>query len=147
MTANPLYLVILGAFSVLAQSDQVPPGQHPVLTATGKGVQIYKCQNAQWALLAPEATLFDAAGKKIGTHGAGPVWTFFDGRSVKGQLIAKGDAPNPGDIPLLVLKGEGSFEYIRRSDTRGGMPPKDACETGRTLRVNYSATYTFYNHR
>jgi hypothetical protein len=143
-----IYLAILVNFAAFAQSDTKPPDdQRAVLTATGKGVQIYACQNAQWAFQAPEATLFDSAGKEIGTHGAGPVWTFRDGRSVKGQVVARSDAPNAGDIPWLLLKGEGSFQYIRRSDTRAGVAPKGACEAGRTLRVDYSAEYTFYINR
>jgi hypothetical protein len=144
MKANLLCFVI--SFSVLAQSEtRAPEGQKAVLTATGKGVQIYACQNAQWVFQAPEATLFDAAGKEIGTHGAGPVWTLRDGRSVKGTVVARGDAPDKRDIPWLLLKGDGSFEYIRRSDTHGGVAPAGGCETGRTLRVDYSAVYTFYS--
>lgn len=96
---------------------------------------------------APEATLFDADGKEIGTHSAGPVWTFRDKRSVKGQVVSKTDAPAAGDIPWLLLKGEGSFEYIRRSETRGGVAPARGCETGKILRVDYSAVYTFYSSR
>jgi uncharacterized protein DUF3455 len=148
MTANLLSLIILGAFLAVAQSDtQAPEGQKAVLTATGKGVQIYSCQNAQWVFQAPEATLFDSAGEAIGVHSAGPLWKFRDGRSVKGTVVAKGDAPKTGDIPWLLLKGEGSFEFIRRSDTRGGVAPDGGCAEGRTVRVNYSAVYTFYTSR
>ncbi len=138
MTPNPL-LVILAALSVFAQSDtRASVGQQAILTATGKGVQIYGCQNAQWVFQIPEAILFDSAGQQIGTHGAGPVWTL--------SLAATRRTPQifPG---CCLLKGRGSFEYIRRSDTRGGVAPEGACETGRTLRVDYSAVYTFYTHR
>jgi len=145
MLPNLFCLVLLW----LAQTGTNPPdGQRVILAATGKGVQIYSCQNVsgapQWVFLAPEAKLFSAAGAEIGTHGAGPVWKFHDGRSVKGQVVAKSDAPAPGDIPWLLLKGDGSFEYIRRSETHGGVAPAGACEVGRTERVAYSATYTFY---
>jgi hypothetical protein len=137
-------LVLL--FLFLAQNDtQAPQGQRAVMTATGKGVQIYSCQDGQWVFQAPDATLFDSAGKGIGTHSAGPLWKFHDGRSVKGTLVAKSDAPGKGDIPWLLLKGEGSFEFIRRSETRGGVAPGGGCEAGRTARVNYSAVYTFYS--
>jgi hypothetical protein len=143
-----VYLAIFGALFAYAQNDtRAPEGQKAVLSATGKGVQIYACQNSQWVFQAPEATLFDSAGAEIGTHGAGPVWTFRDGRSVKGQVVAKRDAPGAGDIPWLLLKGDGSFEYIRRSETRGGVAPAGGCEAGRTVRVPYSAAYTFYSSR
>ncbi|MGA3188968.1 MAG: DUF3455 domain-containing protein [Bryobacteraceae bacterium] len=144
-----VYLVLLWAVLAFAQSDtKAPEGQRVALTATGKGVQIYSCQNVsgspQWVFVAPEATLFNEAGVEIGTHGAGPVWKFHDGKVVKGQVVAKSDAPGAGDIPWLLLKGEGSFEYIRRSETRGGVAPGGGCEVGRTERVGYSAVYTFY---
>jgi hypothetical protein len=142
MMGDLLVLLIL----MFAQSEtNVPDGQHEILKATGKGVQIYSCQNAQWVFQAPEATLFNAAGVEIGTHGAGPVWKFKDGRSVKGQVAAKRDAPAAGDIPWLLLKADGGgVEYIRRTETHGGIAPAGACESGKTLRVPYSATYTFY---
>jgi hypothetical protein len=131
---------------MFAQSEtNVPDGQHEILKATGKGVQIYSCQNAQWVFQAPEATLFNAAGVEIGTHSAGPVWKFKDGRSVKGQVAAKHDAPAASDIPWLLLKADGAgFEYIRRTETHGGIAPAGSCESGKTVRVPYSATYTFY---
>jgi Protein of unknown function (DUF3455) len=139
-------IATVGIFLAFAQSDtRAPEGQRAVLTATGKGVQIYACQNAQWVFQAPEARLFDAGGKEIGTHGAGPVWTLRDGRTVKGTVVAKSDAPDKGDIPWLLLKGNGSFEYIRRSETHGGVAPAGGCEAGRALRVDYSAVYTFYS--
>jgi hypothetical protein len=140
--------ILVAIFLVFAQTDtRAPDGQKAVLTATGKGVQIYACQNAQWVFQAPEAALFDSSGAEIGTHGAGPVWKFRDGRSVKGQVVAKSDAPGTGDIPWLLLKGDGSFEFIRRSDTHGGVAPSGACKVGKTARMEYSATYTFYTHR
>jgi hypothetical protein len=131
---------------LLAQTDTKPPaGQKAVLTVSAKGVQIYSCQEGKWVLKAPEAKLFDAKGKEIGSHGAGPVWTFRDGRHVKGQMIAKSDAPAAGDIPWLLLKGEGSFEYIRRWATHGGVAPAGGCEAGAVSRVPYTATYRFYS--
>jgi hypothetical protein len=148
-----IYSAILTSFLAFAQNDtKAPEGQRAILTATGKGVQIYACQSVsgapQWVIVAPEASLFDQAGAEIGTHGAGPVWKFHDGRSVKGQVIAKTDAPGAGDIPWLLLKAEGGgVEYIRRSETHGGAAPQGRCETGRNERVPYSATYTFYAAR
>ena len=141
-----MWIHFLWAVLALAQTDtKAPDGQRAILTATGKGVQIYSCQNAQWVFVAPEATLFDAAGTRIGTHGACPVWKFDDGRSVNGKVVAKSDAPGAGDIPWLLLKADGGgIEYIRRSETHGGAAPAGGCETSRTQRVDYSATYTFY---
>jgi uncharacterized protein DUF3455 len=155
MRTNPAYLFVFGGFLAFAQSDtRAPENQRPVLTANAKGVQIYSCQSVsgtpQWVFQAPEATLFDRGGAEIGSHGAGPVWRMKDGSSVKGQVVAKSDAPGTGDIPWLLLKameGSGTLHdvaFIRRSETRGGVAPAGGCDVGRTERVPYSATYTFY---
>src|SRR5271163_86114 len=150
-------LVILPA---LAQDGTQPPaGQQAVLTVKGDGVQIYVCKQvdgaAKWVFQAPEARLLDAAGKEVGSHGAGPFWKSVDGSLVKGQVVGKSDAPVAGDIPWLLLKasaheGDGVFskvEYIRRSETHGGVAPAGGCDgdhLNATVRVGYTATYGFY---
>ena len=151
------------AFTAQAQNQtDAPAAQHAVLTVLGKGVQIYACQQVgdvpQWAFQAPEATLFDAAGAKVGTHGAGPIWKYQDGSLVKGELVTKSPAQEGGAIPWLLLKAletEGSgilarIEFIRRSDTHGGVAPATGCDTqhlGAISRVPYMATYTFYSSK
>jgi hypothetical protein len=145
MRANHIFCLFIYGSLAFAQSDtKAPEGQRAVLTVSAKGVQIYSCEQGQWVFQAPEATLFDSSGKEVGTHSAGPVWTFHDGRQVKGQVVSKSDAPAAGDIPWLLLKGVGSFEYVRRSETHGGVAPAGGCEAGKTVRVEYSASYTFY---
>src|SRR5271169_4104226 len=95
---NHLSLVITAMLGIAATATaqsptDPPPSQHPVLTVTGKGVQIYACQlvaNApQWIFQAPDASLFDASGAKVGVHGAGPSWRYFDRSTVKGEVVAK----------------------------------------------------------
>jgi hypothetical protein len=153
--------VVLIASAAAAQSPTDPPSsQHAILTVTGKGVQIYACQQSagtpQWVFQAPEATLLDAGGNSVGTHGAGPSWKSNDGSEVKGELLQKSPSPEAGSIPWLLLKaasvsGSGIMarvEYIRRSDTHGGIAPATGCDSqhlATTLRVPYSATYTFYS--
>jgi len=137
-----------------------PPTQHPILTVTGKGVQIYDCRQTdsgpQWIFKAPDAILYDQSGAPVGTHGAGPMWVSNDGSIVKGSLLQKTDSPELGAIPWLLLKGvsiTGSgimsrVEFIRRSDTHGGIAPTAGCDAQHlttTTHVPYSATYTFYS--
>ena len=137
-----------------------PPGQHAILTVTGKGVQIYECQlgaNApQWVFQAPDASLYDTSGSKVGVHGSGPSWRYFDGSSVKGEVVAKSASPEPASIPWLLLKAASDdssgimakVEFIRRSDTHGGIAPTAGCDAkhiGASSRVFYTATYTFYS--
>ena len=144
-----------------AQSSTEPPqGQHAILSVLGRGVQIYTCQQAngtlEWVFQAPEATLYDAGSAKVGTHGAGPVWTYKDGSSVKGDVVKKSAAPEPGAIPWLLLKAAGAegsgllskVEFIRRSDTHGGEASAVGCDVqhlNAISRIPYAATYTFYS--
>jgi hypothetical protein len=151
----------LFATAAIAQNPtEPPPSQHAILTATGKGVQIYNCQQSaagpQWVFRAPEAKLLDASGNPIGTHGAGPIWKSNDGSAVKGELLQKVDSPDATSIPWLLLKavspsGSGIMtrvEYIRRADTHGGSSPTTGCDAqhlNAETRVPYTATYTFYS--
>src|SRR5271154_2108806 len=137
----------------LAQDSTPPPtGQQVVLTVKGDGVQIYVCKQvdgaAKWVFQAPEAKLLDAAGKEVGSHGAGPFWKSVDGSLVKGQVVANSKAPDPGDIAWLLLKasaheGDGvlsKVEYIRRSETHGGVAPDSGCDAehlNTTVQVAY----------
>lgn len=139
-----------------------PPTQHAILTTTGKGSQLYTCQQVsgtpQWVFQAPEAILYDATGNAVGTHGAGPSWRSKDGSTVKGQVLATSPSPEPRSIPWLLLKAttaEGSgimtkVELIRRSDTHGGTAPNTGCDAqhlSENVRVPYTATYTFYSEK
>jgi len=148
------------ALATAQNSTAPPPTQRPILTVTGKGVQIYTCQQSatgpQWVFQAPEATLLDASGKPIGTHSAGPIWRSNDGSTVKGELLQKSPSPEPTSIPWLLLKATGSsgsgimtrVEFIRRSDTHGGLSPASGCDAQHLnpiSRVPYTATYTFYS--
>jgi hypothetical protein len=152
--------LFLAAASLAQDSTTPPPTQHPILTVTGKGVQIYTCQQSaggpQWILQAPEATLIDASGNPVGTHGAGPIWKMNDGSTVKGELLEKSASPGAKSIPWLLLKsldpsGPGIMtrvEFIRRSDTQGGLSSTTGCDAhhlNAVSRVPYTATYTFYS--
>jgi hypothetical protein len=161
---NPLALLFATALSVatsaIAQTPtDPPPSQHPILTVTGKGVQIYTCQltanTPQWVFEAPDASLYDASGSKVGVHGAGPSWRYYDGSTVKGEVVAKSSA-DPTSIPWLLLKAvsdddSGTLakaQFIRRSDTHGGIAPATGCDAqhlNSSARVPYAATYTFYS--
>ena len=137
-----------------------PKGSKLVLAATADGVQIYSCeahdQLYSWLFKSPEAALFDADGREIIKHGAGPSWTTEDGTSVFGELVAKSDAPRSGAIPWLLLRAKsaqgpgalGKFTFIRRIDTIGGAAPGAGCDAGHVgtlARMRYSAVYEFYS--
>jgi len=151
----------LFATAATAQNSTTPPPtQHPILTVTGKGAQIYTCQAKaaepsafEWVLKAPEAELFDVSGAKIGRHFAGPTWESADGSRVVGEVMQR--SPVPGAIPWLLLRaksneGSGTLagaKYIQRLDTKGGVAPSSGCDAehaGAEARVDYSAAYDFW---
>ena len=103
----------------------------------------------------PDATLFDAQGRQIGTPSKGPTWKLANGSEVLGKIIAKQPSPNQGSIPWLLLKvkshqGSGQLAAattVRRIETKGGAEPSGGCDAahkGEVARVGYSATYQFF---
>ena len=149
------------AFLPQTQDATIPAGAPPLHTVQGRGVQIYSCEQqggvVSWSFQAPKATLFDASTQEqVGTHGAGPVWTWKDGSSVRGKAVQKAPSPDAGSIPWLLLAAEpvpgsrgalSGVAWIRRSETQGGNAPATGCDrahVGATVSVPYQATYTFY---
>lgn len=132
------------------------------LTVAAAGVQIYECRAGkggagyEWAFVAPEADLFDASGKKIGRHYAGPHWEAADGSKIVGALKERADAAAANAIPWLLLATKsvgpkGSFTNvasIQRVNTAGGIAPSEGCSqanAGKAARVNYTADYYFFS--
>ena len=146
-----------------AQDHTIPPDPSvvPLPPVTGKGVQIYHCQQQQgapaWVFVAPEATLY-AGDQAVGTHSAGPAWRWKDGSAVTGKPLINQPAPDRSAIPWLLLSASPAIDstptgmlthvtYVRRSDTHGGIMPPAGCDVrhlGAIARVPYAAIYTFY---
>lgn len=149
--------------SVVSVPGKLKPGANESLAmiVPAKGVQIYECRVKkdqsgayEWAFVAPEADLFDASGKKIGRHYAGPHWESTDGSNIVGTVKERADAPQADAIPwlLVVTKSvgsQGSFSKItsiQRVNTVGGVAPKAGCSqsaVGTTARIPYTADYYF----
>lgn len=122
------------------------------------GVQIYTCEATTtghaWIFKAPEASLFDRPSHVVLEHYAGPTWeAVSDHSKVVARKIAE-FSPHTDAIPELLLQvtshvGKGALAevtYIQRLHTAGGVAPTIACDPGRvgsTVRVDYTATYTF----
>ena len=144
------------------EAIQVPAGAEPVLKVHAKGAQVYVCgpkkdapKEFEWSLKAPDAELFDADGKSVGKHFAGPTWQANDGSKVVGALTAKVDAPSAAAIPWLLLEaksteGQGVLAhvtYVQRIETEGGKAPAAGCDKAHAqaeARVDYQADYFFY---
>lgn len=153
----PPVTLLAGAWALAAPPD--PEGAlDGSFTLAARGVQIYECRSKgegfEWTFVAPEAELFDAAGRAAGTHGAGPHWLAADGGRIEGQVVSRQDAPVAGAVPWLLLRvqggnGRGLFarvSHVQRLNTRGGVAPAEGCrrETlGQTARVPYTADYRY----
>jgi hypothetical protein len=129
-------------------------------TKKGESFQIYKCTApGTWSLDRPSATLVGDNGQLIATHFKGPTWQATDGSKVVGTPVA--NVPNPGSIPLLLLKGTptpvggdggrlGATTFIQRVNTTGGVIPaasectEAAAAAGTEKKVEYSADYYFW---
>jgi len=146
---------LAGCASSVSVPDSLKPaaGESLALVVPAKGDQIYECRGGKWAFVAPEAELFDRAGKKIGRHYAGPHWESLDGSRIVGAVKARADAPRAGDIPWLLLSAksvgaEGAFSKvtsIQRVTTIGGSAPIEPCsQDGARARVPYTADYYFF---
>ena len=135
----------------------VPANAQLAMVVPAKGVQVYECRTkadtgaAEWAFVAPDATLYDIRGHRIGTHGAGPAWQANDGSRVVAKVASRTDSP-AGAIPWLLLSAssngpEGSFSkvtHIQRVNTHGGNAPARPCTAGEQARVQYTADYRFF---
>ena len=151
-----------GAAPAIPARLVVPATQELSLQTRAVGVQIYDCTPAkddatrfEWVFRAPEATLLDAKGNRVGTHYAGPTWESSDGSKVVGELKARDDGPDATAIPWLLLSaksvsGKGPLARttsVQRIQTVGGKAPGDGCgpaQAGKELRVPYEAAYYFY---
>lgn len=157
--------LMLTACAVTPTPPPVPDALRPgggatlAMSTTARGVQIYECRAGQWAFVAPQAELFDAAGRTIGTHGAGPYWEASDGSRVVASVSSRADAPVAGAIPWLLLAARpdngapvtngllAGITHIQRVDTAGGTAPAGVCHApGQPLRVPYFAAYHFYRN-
>jgi len=131
-----------------------PAGESLRAHAHASGQQIYVCDGSKWILNGPDATLFDQAGQKVGSHFAGPTWRWSDGSQVTGKPIANATL-DPDSIPWLLLTATGhagdgvmkNVSSIQRLQTKGGKAPANGCgasRKGEQARVPYTADYYFY---
>jgi len=119
-----------------------PAGEVLLLELAAKGVQIYECRakagatSAQeWAFVAPEAELFDASGRRVATHGAGPSKTVAPPGARHDLVLDAGDhgRPRPRESP----------HHHRRGANGSGQ--HDDVVTGRTGIVSPGSASSLMN--
>ena len=147
---------------IVPDNLKVPATQALSLEVRAVGAQIYDCKPSEddpthfeWVFRAPEADLFDTAGKSIGKHYAGPTWELNDGSKVAGEVKARDDGPDVNAIPWLLLSAKSNSGVgvlaqtvsVQRVRTVGGKAPAGGCaqaQAGNVAPVPYSAIYYFY---
>ena len=158
----PIALLVLAAVPQTADPTLPPPSAHVRYTVDGHGVQTYNCSAVkdgfQWVFEEPAAGLFDpSTHQQVGTHSAGPTWTWNDGSAITGKVLQTTPSPDPASVPWLLLEAHSTgtvtgaltgVTYVRRSNTQAGKAPATGCDAKNVnvvLRVPYQATYTFYS--
>jgi hypothetical protein len=154
--------LLLSSIVLLAQQISVtidaPAGARPILELKGNGFQTCTStpQGQEWIFNAPDAKLLDSSGNVVGSHFAGPSWKLSDGGAVQGDLVASQPASGPDSVPWLLLRARpgtaagslASVAFIRRTNTHGGAAGTGGClsgaDSGKSERVPYTASYTFY---
>ena len=142
----------------------LPGGNTRVATLFAEGVQKYKAQAKagspelyEWVFVAPQADLYDASNKKVGTHSAGPTWQLFGSAdSIHAQQFSPAKAAASPDavsidwLQLMPKSGKtptGAFanvSYIQRIVTQGGKAPaRLPVSASETIDVKYTAVYRF----
>jgi Protein of unknown function (DUF3455) len=153
---------LANAWAGASLSALEPPPRHlEALSLFAQGVQLYACRategaaNPSWQFLAPQAELFDARGRRVGRHGAGPHWELFDGSRLVGRVEGRADAPVAEAIPWLLIATHSAgrdgalsrVRYIQRVHTQGGLAPSVACtarRSGEVAQVAYRAEYRLF---
>jgi hypothetical protein len=142
----------------------LPNGNTRIATYFAEGVQKYGAQvqansnpvTYEWVFVAPQADLYDATNKKVGTHSAGPTWQLSPADSIYGQQFSPSKSapgPDPNSIAWLQLMPKtgktstGVFAnvfYIQRIATKGGKAPATLpVNAAETIDVKYTAIYRF----
>lgn len=147
-----------GATPAVAGASIEPPAGQQLAALEASGVQIYSCEfNAQhqlrWSFKRPSAMLYDASGRQVVLHGAGPSWEAGDGSRVVGRALAQKPSDTPGSIPQLLLETHGTggagmlaeVRYVQRLNTVGGLAPSAPCASEHQEgSTPYLARYVFY---
>ena len=147
----------------IAPRLRAPDAEVPAFRLSGNGVMIYQCEatfanpNAfAWALVAPDATLYDGGHEIARMTSPNLMESLDDGSSLSG--VTRGAQSASGALPWTLAQAQpigetGVFagvSSIQRVNTRGGLPPASGCNAdnaGAEARVAFNADYYFYKRR
>lgn len=128
---------------------------------TAKGVQQFQCtadaNGRYWKFITPQAELTDGKGRVVARQGSEGSFFAKDGSILAAKIEKHADKATPGNLRDLVYRTtsrgkEGmltGITHVKRTDGKGGVPLTrcSPSQLGVTLKVPFTATYTFYRDR
>jgi len=133
-----VFIMLSAASDIMAAGDfllpenlDVPAGYTMYKCADIVGNQIYAWVNDEWVYQEPSAVMYKSKKlKEIGTFEAGPTWEFTKkGMTVVAQREMARTTVDPDSFDWLLIEGivePGVYEYIKQTDTVGGLPPPNS---------------------
>lgn len=158
--SQPMQSNMAAKESAIPAAIKASEGEKLAFVWGATGTQNYECKInaaglAAWAFVAPDAQLF-LDKSIVGSHGAGPFWMALDGSKTVGTVKARADAPNPQDIPWLLLAAKSAgvagkmsnVTSIQRINTKGGVAASTGCsnasDVGKISKIAYTSDYAYF---
>lgn len=158
-----LSFVLAGCSTIQNIFDPLSPGadSSAAFVLTAKGVQQFQCtadaNGRYWKFITPQAELTDGEGRVVARQGSEGSFFAKDGSILAAKIEKYADKATPGNLRDLVYRTtsrgkEGmltGITHVKRTDGKGGVPLTrcSPSQLGATLKVPFTATYTFYRNR
>ena len=155
---------------ILPENLDVPVGYTLYRCAEVVGTQFYEMVDGAYVLKEPFGILYEPGTERTESFGnfeAGPSWEFDSGKTIQTQRLLALRTVDENSLDWLLIEGivsPGEFEYIKQTDTSGGLPPTEAqsfsfsfssfptpsmsfsfSNAQSLLEVPFTATHCFYN--
>lgn len=155
-----LTLTLAGCSSFQSFFDPLAPSSDSsaAFVLTGKGVQQFQCtadaNGRYWKFITPEAQLTDGKGRTLARQGSEGNFFAKDGSILVAKIEKYSEKTTAGNLRDLVYTTSSrgkkgiltGITHVKRSQGKGGVPliRCSASQLGSTLKVPFTATYTFY---
>lgn len=155
-----LPLILSGCSTLQSFFDPLSPGADTsaAFILTGKGVQQFQCTadaaGRYWKFITPQAQLSDEKGRVVARQGSDGSFFANDGSMLSAKIEKYAQDSVAGNLRDLVYKTThrgrpglfSGISHVKRSNGQGGIPLTrcSASQLGTTLKVPFTATFTFY---
>lgn len=155
-----LPVVLTGCSTLQSFFDPLSPGadSSAAFVLTGEGVQQFQCtadaNGRFWKFITPQAQLRDRQGRVVARQGSEGSFFATDGSILAAKIEKYAEKSTAGNIRDLVYRTTSrgkqgmltGITHVKRSEGKGGVPLTrcSPSQLGATLKVPFTATYTFY---